>query len=104
MRENFTVAFPNSINLNPVYTILICVLLSFIIVNPMLGFKSLTAVLSILLLSLIIYVIITSITNENLANELPSTLYPGIPHTGLDGISLTTYVNGLDIANKPTNV
>ncbi len=104
MRENFTIAFPNSINLNPLYTILICVLLSFIIVNPMLGFKSLTAVLSILLLSLIIYVIITSITNENLANELPSTLYPGIPHTGLDGISLSTYVNGMDIANKPTNV
>ena len=104
MRENFTVAFPNSVNLNPVYTILICALLSFIIVFPILGIKSLTSILSIILLGLIIYVIITSMTNENLANELPSTLYPGIPHTGLDGISLTTYVNGLDIANRPNNV
>lgn len=104
MRENFTIAIPNSVNLNPLYTVLICALLSFIVVFPILGFKSLTAILSFLLLGLILYVIITSMKNENLANELPSTLYPGIPHTGLDGISLTTYVNGLDIANRPNNV
>jgi ABC-type branched-subunit amino acid transport system permease subunit len=104
MREHFTISVPNSLNLNPLYTILVCALLSFIIVFPILGFKSATSVLSFLLLGLIIYVIITSMTNENLANELPSTLYPGIPHTGLDGISLTTYVNGMDIANKPTNL
>ena len=44
----------------------------------------------------IIYVIITSITQENSANELPSTLYPASPHLGLDGISLNSYVTGLD--------
>ena len=104
MRENFTISVPNSLNLNPLYTILICALLSFIIVYRILDYKSSTAILSFLLLGLIIYVIITSITSENLANELPSTLYPGIPHTGLDGISLTTYVNGMDIANKPNNL
>jgi len=104
MREKFTISVPNSLNLNPLYTILVCALLSFIIVFPILGVNSPTSILSFLLLGLIIYVIITSMTSENLANELPSTLYPGIPHTGLDGISLSTYVNGMDIANKPTNL
>ena len=46
------------------------------------------------ILSLIFFVIILSMTNENLSNELPSTLYPSIPHTGLDGISLNSYVAG----------
>ena len=36
-------------------------------------------------------------TNENLSNELPSTLYPIFPHSGLDGISLNNYVAGMDI-------
>ena len=36
-------------------------------------------------------------TNENLSNELPSTLYPSLPHTGLDGISLNNYVAGMDV-------
>lgn len=98
---DFTISIPNSFNLKPIYTLLVCGLLSFIVVFPMLGFKSLTSILSFLLLGMIFYIIITSITSENLANELPSTLYPGIPHNGLDGISLNTYINGMDIANKP---
>ena len=100
MREDFTISLPNSLNLHPLYIVLVCAILSFIIVYPILGYKSTTAILSFILLALIIYVIITSITNENLSNELPSTLYPGIPHTGLDGISLNTYINGMDMANN----
>ena len=46
---------------------------------------------------LIIYVIVSSMTSENLSNELPSTLYPSLPHTGLDGISLNSYVAGMDV-------
>jgi hypothetical protein len=38
-----------------------------------------------------------SITNENLSNDLPNTLYPSMPHTGLDGISLNNYIAGMDI-------
>ena len=42
------------------------------------------------------FVILKSISSENLSNELPSTLYPSPPHTGLDGISLNSYVAGMD--------
>ena len=34
-------------------------------------------------------------SNNNLENELPSTLYPTMPHLGLDGINLNNYVSGL---------
>jgi molecular chaperone DnaK len=33
---------------------------------------------------------------ENLSNELPSTLYPSFPHLGLDGISLNSYIAGIE--------
>ena len=41
-----------------------------------------------------------SMSNENLSNELPSHLYPSLPHTGLDGISLNNYVAGMDLGSK----
>lgn len=41
----------------------------------------------------------TSITNENLSNELPTAIYPSMPHIGLDGISLNNYVAGMDISS-----
>jgi len=96
MKENFTIRIDNSYNFRPLITVLICLFLSFIIICPSLGLTSIPGVLSFLLLSAIIYVIITSISQENRANELPSTLYPASPHLGLDGISLNSYVTGLD--------
>ena len=38
-------------------------------------------------------------SNNNLQNELPSTLYPSLPHLGLDGISLNNYVTGISPKN-----
>ena len=95
MRENFTISLPNSINFGSLPKMLICLIISVIIIYPILGLYSLQSLLSIVILFLIIYVIITSMTSENLSNELPSTLYPSMPHTGLDGISLNSYVAGL---------
>ena len=95
MRENFTITMPNSINFGPLPKILISLIISAIIIYPILGLSSLQSVLSVIILFLIIYVIITSMTSENLSNELPSTLYPSMPHAGLDGISLNSYVAGL---------
>jgi hypothetical protein len=43
---------------------------------------------------MIFFIIINSITTENLSNELPSYLYPSPPHMGLDGISVSNYVAG----------
>lgn len=95
MRENFTIKVPNSINFGVLPKMLISLIISIIIIYPILGLGSIQAILSIIILFLIIYIIISSMTTENLSNELPSTLYPLMPHTGLDGISLNSYVAGL---------
>lgn len=96
MKEHFNIGMKKSYNLNHFYKLLLSLILAIIIIYPILGIFSLHAVLSIILLFLIIYVLIMSITSENLSNELPSTLYPSPPHTGLDGISLNSYVAGLE--------
>lgn len=80
--------------------IIISALLSFIIIFPVLGFKSPSAIGSIFILFLLIYFTLSTFSNDNRANDLPSTLYPNLPHTGLDGISLDSYVAGLDLNNK----
>lgn len=97
MRENFTIKIPNSFNLNGVFVIVICLIISAVIIYPVMGFNTVQGYLSFLLLFFIIYVISISMTNENLSNELPSTLYPTPPHTGLDGISLNNYVAGMSV-------
>ena len=96
MRENFVINFRNSYNFTFLFKILICIFLAFVIVYPILGISSTQSIISLLVLSLLLYVIFGTITNENLSNELPSTIYPSIPHTGLDGISLNSYVAGMD--------
>ena len=95
MKEHFNITLPNSINFGPLPKMLISLIIAVIIIYPILGLSSLQSILSIIILFLIIYVIITSMTSENLSNELPSTLYPSMPHMGLDGISLNSYVAGL---------
>jgi hypothetical protein len=96
MRENFIVSFNTGTNYSYLWKPIICLIISIVIIFPILGILSIQARLSIVLLFLILYVIVSSMTSENLSNELPSTLYPSLPHTGLDGISLNTYVAGMD--------
>ena len=100
MKEHFIITLPgtgNNYASKNSWTIVICIILSIAIIYPILGFNSLSSILSGIILFFILYVIFTSITNENLSNELPSTLYPSLPHTGLDGISLNSYVAGTNI-------
>jgi uncharacterized membrane protein len=86
-----------SYNLNYLWKPLICLIAAILLIKfSTLKISSIEGMLSIILLFLILYVIVNSMTSENLSNELPSTLYPSIPHTGLDGISLNSYVAGLD--------
>ena len=97
MIETFEFGFPHSYNLNGMYVVILCLIISAIIIHPIIGITSIHGILSFVLLFFIIYVIVTSMTNENLSNDLPSTLYPTLPHTGLDGISLNNYVAGMDV-------
>ena len=97
MRENFTISIKNSYYFPNLSKILVSIILSIIIVYPILGVGTLESFLSFIILFGILYVIISSLSNENLSNELPSTLYPSLPHTGLDGISLNNYVAGMQL-------
>ena len=96
MKEHFVIGLNTNYNFNYLIKIVVCLVLSIAIVYPILDLQSIQGILSVILLFLIIYVIVISITSENLSNELPSTLYPSLPHTGLDGISLNSYVTGMD--------
>lgn len=94
--ENFTFKVPNSINHNPnLRPLFASALLACLLTYPILGISKDGIFASILLFALF-FIILTSLTNENLSNELPSTLYPSSPRMGLDGISLNSYVTGND--------
>jgi hypothetical protein len=96
IKEHFIVSTFSGFHFKNIVPFFVCLFFSVIIIYPILGFKSMEAIISIILLFLIFYVIVSSMTSENLSNELPSTLYPSLPHTGLDGISLNSYITGLD--------
>ena len=97
MKEHFTFSIPASYNFSYPISILILLAISVIIVYPVLGLNKSESYLSIILLFLILYVIFSSVSTNNLYNELPSTIYPYNPNLGLDGISLSSYVAGMDL-------
>ena len=94
--ENFTIKIPNSVEHHPNLKPLIAsILLACLLTYPILGMNR-NGVFASIILFVIFFIILTSLTNENLSNELPSTLYPSPPRMGLDGISLNSYVSGND--------
>ena len=98
MRENFTLAFSNGGHYRGYQKkMLASILLSAIIIHFTIGVNKLEGVLSLILLAMILYVISLTMTNENLGNGTLDPLYPTIPHTGLDGISLNNYIAGMDV-------
>ena len=97
MKEHFTITYPNSFNFPNLKNSIIALIASLIIIHfSNFGYNSIVTYLALALLFVIFFVILKSISSENLSNELPSTLYPSLPHTGLDGISLNSYVAGMD--------
>lgn len=98
MREHFNLSFSNGGHYKGYQAKMIgSIILSAIIISTTIGINKLEGWLSLILLAMIFYVILLTMSNENLSNELPSSLYPTTPHTGLDGISLNNYVAGMDV-------
>ena len=94
--ENFTLKIPNSVTYHPNLRPLIAsILIACLLTYPILGINK-NGVFAAILLFIIFFILLTSLSNENLSNELPSTLYPSPPRMGLDGISLNSYVSGND--------
>ena len=92
---SLTFSIPNSLNFPNLPKIIASLLISAIIIYPVLGLSSVQSILAMIILFVLLYVILQSMSNNNLENELPSTLYPTMPHLGLDGINLNNYVSGL---------
>ena len=99
---SFTIKIPSHRTFLRFKYIFISFILAVLIVIPIFNKTqiNIVTILSTLLLTGIIYIIIMSMSNENLSNELPKYLYPSLPHTGLDGISLNNYVSGMDLSSK----
>lgn len=94
--ENFTLKIPNSVSHSPNLRPLIAsILIACLLTYPILGINK-NGVFAAILLFIIFFILLTSLSNENLSNELPSTIYPSPPRMGLDGISLNSYVSGND--------
>ena len=94
--ENFTISWPNSLKARPnLRPLIISILLSCLLTYPIMGFER-NAIFCNILLFVTFFIILSSLSNENMSNELPSTLYPSPPRMGLDGISLNSYVSGND--------
>jgi hypothetical protein len=102
MQENFVISAPTFFYYKNFKSFFVSIIISLIIIYPIFrkNFLSINSIISFVVLTFIIFFIISSITNENLSNEMPSYLYPNLPHTGLDGISLNNYVAGLDVKSN----
>jgi len=92
-----TISIPNHLNLHTFKIGLISFLLSLLVIFPTMGIQSISSILCVVLLTVLFYILITTMTSEDLSNELPSTLYPTSPRLGLDGVSLNNYYGGLSL-------
>lgn len=93
----FSITIPNSINIPNLSLIVASLLLSVLIIYPILGLGNVQSSLSLVVLFILFYVIFSSMSNNNYQNELPSTIYPSMPHLGLDGVSINNYVSGMNL-------
>jgi hypothetical protein len=91
---SFTLSIPNSLTLHTFKIVMVSLLLSILIIFPTMGFMSIQSIVCVLLLTVLFYILISTMTSEDLQNEMPSTLYPPSPRLGLDGISLSNYYSG----------
>jgi hypothetical protein len=95
MQEHFIVKIPHIQFTQTMYLILVSLILSFIIIYPIMGIGSITSIFAFLILAIILYIIVSNMSQENKSSALPSTAYPVPPHLGLDGISLDSMVAGM---------
>jgi hypothetical protein len=71
---------------------LLASLIAIIIVLSVVKTFQITTGIIIILFILIIYLLITSSTGQDLEGSLPSTTYPIPPHLGLDGVDLVNQI------------
>jgi hypothetical protein len=80
------------------YILIVTFILTLLIILPI-GLFKVTSIISFIILFVLIYIIIKTMSSENLSTDLSPALYPSMPHTGLDGISLYNYAAGVKTDN-----
>jgi|TARA_B110000858_G_scaffold86567_1_gene99993 hypothetical protein len=88
-KEEFTLKIP-SLNTSPMgnvgYSVL-SLIISGLLLSGVVKMFSMYGVLVLLVLSVLVFVIITSATGDGVALSLPSSVYPLPPNLGRDGVS-----------------
>ena len=87
------ITIPDHINFNSIKIIVVSILLAMLLCYPTIGIKTVPSILATILLTIMFYIIITSMGEDS--NVLPSIITPYPPHMGLDGISMQSYTAGL---------
>ena len=95
MQEHFIVKIPHIQITNTIYTVLASLIIAFLIIYPIIGIGSITSIFAFLILTIIFYILLNNMSQENKSDSLPSTAYPVPPHLGLDGISIDSLIAGL---------
>ncbi len=94
----FQINIPNSLHVSRFYPTIVAFLLAVVIIYPTMGMDKPTSWACIFVLFVLFYVLVSTMSGENLSNELPSTLYP-LPPRGTDGISTQNYMAGMQVRN-----
>ncbi len=94
----FQINIPNSLHISRFYPTIVAFLLAVVIIYPTMGMDRPTSWACIFVLFILFYVLVSTMSGENLSNELPSTLYP-LPPRGTDGISTQNYMAGMQVRN-----
>ncbi len=95
MQEHFIVKIPHIQITNTVYSVLASLIIAFLIIYPIMGIGSITSIFAFLILTIIFYILLNNMSQENKSDSLPSTAYPVPPHLGLDGITLNNIMAGI---------
>lgn len=88
------ITIPNIIIKHNTFYYILALIISIILIIPIIGFKNYLSIILIITLSILIYIILININNQNIYDSLPSTVIPQPPHLGLDGISLDNLIAG----------
>jgi hypothetical protein len=94
MKEHFSLEIPRTLFVGNTLYFIISIFISVAIVYNSIQFKNMVmSIISILILTLLIYMILSSMMMTHTGLSLHSTTYPLPPHLGLDGISVQNQVD-----------
>jgi hypothetical protein len=78
---------------NELMTVFWSLLFSILLLFPAIKLFSFPGIITVIVTSIMIYIMISSVYGINKVGALPSVTFPGPPHLGLDGVSNENRIN-----------